>query len=92
MSVPSISEWGTPIEYSPPCPCGAPIRLRGPAGAYCANDHLARFSLGQTACLEWAYPGAWRYESPLRWPEDDRDREFRERRQYGWSDATKKSA
>lgn len=62
----ATSDFGTPISYTPECPCGAPIRLRGPAGATCKAGHVARLSLGPVAYLEWPLPGAWHYERPPR--------------------------
>jgi len=60
----ALTDFGTPARYSPPCPCGAPIPLRGPAGAKCASGHVSRFSLGPVGYLEWPVAGAWRYEPP----------------------------
>ena len=62
----AVTDFGTPARYEPPCPCGAPIRLRGPAGAQCKAGHVARFSLGPVGYLEWPLPGAWHYERPPR--------------------------
>lgn len=56
-----MSDFGTLITWEPPCPCGAAIRVKGPAGAQCARGHVARHSIGPVARLEWPVAGAWRY-------------------------------
>ena len=68
----AYSDFGTPIEYRPPCPCGADIRIVGLAGASCHGGHVARLSRGPIALLEWPVPGAWKYEArPRDLPEWD---------------------
>jgi len=70
-----VTDWGTPARYEPPCPCGAPIALRGLAGAKCSAGHVARLSLGPEARLEWPLPGAWRYQRPPAAPTTAEQRE-----------------